>query len=67
MLLAMCVTVTAAQPPRDVPPLTTTGIKGLQCIVDFDDALSLGIHHAAINVRLDLLLDSMPAPFAKSH
>jgi len=33
------------------------GIKGLQCIVDIDDALRLGIKQAALNVTLDQLVD----------
>ena len=33
------------------------GIKGLQCIEDIDDALSLGVKQAALNVTLDQLVD----------
>ena len=33
------------------------GIKGLQCIVDIDDALHLGVKQAALNVTLDQLVD----------
>lgn len=33
------------------------GIKGLQCIVDIDDALRLGIKQAALNVTFDQLVD----------
>ncbi len=32
------------------------GIKGLQCIVDVDDALHLGVKHAAHNVPLNMLV-----------
>ena len=32
-------------------------IKGLQCIVDIDDALHLGVKQAALNVTLDQLVD----------
>ena len=33
------------------------GIKGLQCIEDIDDALSLGVKQATLNVTLDQLVD----------
>ena len=33
------------------------GIKGLQCIVDIDDALHLGVKQAALNVTLDQLVN----------
>ena len=35
----------------------SNGIKGLQCIVDIDDALQLGVKQAGINVTVDQLVD----------
>lgn len=67
LLLAALTASAAAQSPHSVPPLETPTVKGLQCIVDMDDALSLGIHHAAINLRLDLLLDATPTPDSPLH
>lgn len=36
---------------------TPTSPKGLQCIVDLDDAIALGVKHAAVNVSLSSLFD----------
>jgi hypothetical protein len=45
-------TVTAGTLPQPTSP------KGLQCIVDLDDAIALGVKHAAINVSLSQLYDA---------
>lgn len=45
-----------ALPRRSFDLPRPRSIKGLQCIVDLDDALSLGIQHAALNINLPALL-----------
>jgi len=41
----------------DVPFPRPTSPKGLQCIVDVDDAIALGVKHAAVNVSFSQLYD----------
>ena len=47
----------AGLPARDFDFPSPRGIKGIQCIVDLEDAISLGISHAAHNVSLPDLVD----------
>ncbi|MBI1367656.1 MAG: hypothetical protein GC162_03280 [Planctomycetes bacterium] len=42
---------------HQTPFIESTSIKGLQCIVDIDDAAALGVQHAAVNVDLGSLYD----------
>jgi hypothetical protein len=56
----VCNTRYATEIPRrrEVPPaLSPTGIKGVQSIVDVDDALALGVKQAAHNVLISQVVD----------
>lgn len=54
---AAFVTDVSSLPGPTAPLPQPTSPKGLQCIVDLDDAITLGVKHSAINVSLAQLHD----------
>lgn len=61
--------VTQFSDPREhaTPLLENNGIKGVQCIVGLDDAISLGIKQAAHNVLISQIIDLNPKPGSHFH
>jgi hypothetical protein len=60
-LFLLALTLPAFATPNDDPFPTAPNIKGLQ-VQMADDAIALGIHHAAININLTALLDLQKQP-----
>lgn len=54
---AVHVTDLSAISPQVAPLPRPASPKGLQCIVDIDDAIALGVKHSAVNVSLARLYD----------